>query len=248
MAISYVIGVDEVGRGPLAGPVMVCACILPIRLYRGGYRGLKAVLDKEEGKGLASSPKGQKSSRYTQKLFDQIKDSKVISEKTREIVGEQLVLLAPKYFYFSIKSKSAKDIDKYGIAICIKNLVNEVIEDVCSLVGAGKSGGFAADLVDPKKVLILLDGSLYAPEKFKNQKTIIKGDAKEKIIALASILAKVHRDKYMKKIANKNEFIKYDFVKHKGYGTLKHREVIKEQGLSNEHRRSFCEKILQQYK
>ena len=86
-----------------------------------------------------------------------------------------------------------------------------------------------------------MDGGLKAPIEFKKQKTIIKGDEKEKIIAWASILAKVSRDALMCRLAKK--YPKYGFEIHKGYGTLKHRKMIKKYGLSNVHRKSFCRSI-----
>jgi ribonuclease HII len=70
-----------------------------------------------------------------------------------------------------------------------------------------------------------------------NQKTIIDGDAKEPIIALASICAKVLRDRKMKRLAKK--YPGYGFEVHKGYGTKAHYRAIKKNGLSDIHRRSF---------
>ena len=87
----------------------------------------------------------------------------------------------------------------------------------------------------------MLDGGLKVPIEFKNQKTIIKGDEKERIIAWASILAKVSRDNLMVKASKK--FPEYSFGLHKGYGTQKHREAIKKYGTSDFHRKSFCKKI-----
>ena len=91
--------------------------------------------------------------------------------------------------------------------------------------------------VDPRVTRVLLDGSLKAPEEFMYQETIIKGDQKEKVISLASIMAKVTRDQWMKKEALK--YPEYGFEIHKGYGTKKHRENIKKKGLSPIHRKSF---------
>jgi ribonuclease HII len=84
---------------------------------------------------------------------------------------------------------------------------------------------------------ILLDGALKAPDRFVFQKTIIKGDEKEPLIACASIVAKVTRDRLMKKLAKK--YPGYAFEIHKGYGTKKHREFIQKLGLSKIHRKSF---------
>jgi ribonuclease HII len=84
---------------------------------------------------------------------------------------------------------------------------------------------------------VLLDGSLKAPKEYKKQKTIIKGDEKEVVIALASIVAKVHRDKLMTRQSKK--FPSYGFADHVGYGTKRHYEAIKKSGLTILHRKSF---------
>ena len=75
------------------------------------------------------------------------------------------------------------------------------------------------------KTKILLDGSLHAPDIYVKQKTIIRGDEKEAIIAAASIVAKVLRDRRMKRLAKK--FPGYGFEVHKGYGTKAHYRILK---------------------
>lgn len=87
-----------------------------------------------------------------------------------------------------------------------------------------------------------LDGALAAPAQFA-QETIIKGDAKEQTIGLASILAKETRDRYMRRAAQQPAFAHYNFATHKGYGTVAHRTAIAEYGLSSEHRTSYCKNI-----
>jgi ribonuclease HII len=90
-------------------------------------------------------------------------------------------------------------------------------------------------------VSILLDGGLKAPPKYLNQKTIIGGDEKEPLIALASIVAKVLRDRRMVRYAKIHP--KYSFEVHKGYGTALHRRLIKKHGPSVLHRRSFIKNL-----
>lgn len=94
----------------------------------------------------------------------------------------------------------------------------------------------------PTDTTVLLDGGLKAPDEYKDQKTIIKGDEKEVCIALASIIAKVIRDRYMVKIAQK--YPKYGFEEHKGYGTKKHYEAIQKSGISPLHRLCFLQKTI----
>lgn len=196
MKYKYIIGVDEVGRGPLAGPVAVCAFKM--------------------------------SSNFNAKSFGKNKDSKKLTPEKREGIFDRLkILKKEKVVDYSVSYESAKRIDKIGISRAIKNCLEK------SLVKLK---------VKPEQCLVLLDGGLKAPEKYKNQKTIIKGDEKERAIAFASIVAKVSRDTLMCKLAKK--YPKYCFEIHKGYGTKKHCESIKKNGLSFEHRRCFCKNFI----
>lgn len=198
MKMKYVVGIDEVGRGPLAGPVTVCVVACEQNLYK------KLMKDK-------CLPRSGK-------------DSKKLSSQNRLIYSEYLKKTGIKY---SIIDISNKIIDKKGISFAIKTAIKKAVEKL---------------MLDPKECEVLLDGGLKAPEEFVRQKTIIKGDEKEKIISWASILAKVARDALMCKIAKK--YPKYGFEKHKGYGTVDHRKAIKKYGLSEIHRESFCKKFM----
>ncbi|HEY9584070.1 MAG TPA: ribonuclease HII, partial [Candidatus Paceibacterota bacterium] len=121
---------------------------------------------------------------------------------------------------------SHKIIDRQGIAYAIRLAIKRTIK---------KAG------LRPDNCEIRLDGSIYASKEFKNQKTIIKGDEKEPIIALASIIAKVRRDNRMKRLAKK--YSGYGFEIHKGYGTKNHIKAVKKLGPSEIHRRTFISKI-----
>ncbi len=193
--IKYIIGIDEVGRGPLAGPVAVGAFKMPVS--------------------------------FLAKDFGPIKDSKKLTPEIREEFYKKLLILKKAgKIDFAVSYESAKNIDKFGLTRAIKNCLENSIKKL---------------KLNPKECLILLDGGLYAPKEFKNQKTIIKGDEKERSIAFASIVAKVLRDSKMRKLAKK--FPNYFFEKHKGYGTKAHRELIKQFGICPEHRILFCRKL-----
>ena len=88
----------------------------------------------------------------------------------------------------------------------------------------------------------MLDGSLHAPKEFTNQKTIIRGDQSEPVISLASIAAKVLRDRLMVRLAKKYPLYSFDI--HKGYGTLAHRRAIKKEGFCELHRVTFCTRLI----
>ncbi len=94
--------------------------------------------------------------------------------------------------------------------------------------------------IDQLKVLydsLLIDGNRFTPYKKVQYHCIIKGDAKFQAIAAASILAKTHRDEYMQNIALKHP--QYDWHNNQGYPTKKHREAIREFGITEHHRNSF---------
>lgn len=166
------------------------------------------------------------------KLLKGVGDSKALTEKKREEVYELSESLKTKERVVPVVVfKSAKDIDKRGIVVVIREAIKEGLQEVLLKVGA-----------KVEECQVLLDGSLKAPVEY-TQETIIKGDAKEPIIGLASIYAKVERDRYMVKIAKKKAYLPYNLAVHKGYGTKMHREAIAKYGLSKEHRASFCKNI-----
>lgn len=220
----YIVGIDEVGRGPLAGPVTVCAVLCTAVFYKK--------LAKYEG----------------------LTDSKKLSEKNREHWFSMAKLMQEEgSIVYAVESVSPKEIDRIGISKAIQKALNKALVTVVqpqhknyprfTLKGSDtlKNSLHPAQIA-ASEIKVLLDGSLHAPLEFENQETIIKGDQKEKIISLASIIAKVTRDRYMVKIAKK--YPKYGLDVHKGYGTKLHRDAIKKYGLSEIHRKSFCKNIL----
>lgn len=194
--MKYIVGIDEVGRGPLAGPVTVCAVICEETQYK------KLKLSK-------LLPKAGM-------------DSKKLKEQDRNKFQKELKSLKTENkINFLITHVSNKVIDSKGISYAIRFAIKKNLES----------------LMVSKNYKILLDGSLKAPKEYKDQKTIIKGDEKEKIIAWASILAKVARDTLMIKMSKK--YSGYDFHTNKGYGTKKHLDAIKSMGTSHIHRKTW---------
>ncbi len=185
------IGIDEAGRGPLAGPVSV-----------GAFAFLKPTASQ---------------------LFKGVKESKQLSEKKRE-----------EWFFKIKQAKNRGDIDFH---VTLKS--NEVIDTkgLSHAIKSALASSLEALNFKPAKCLVLLDGGLKAPAEYCNQKTIIKGDEKKMVIALASICAKVTRDRLMNKLAMR--YPNYGFEIHKGYGTKKHYAAIGEFGITKWHRRSF---------
>ena len=199
--MKYRIGIDEAGRGPLAGPVAVGAfCVA---------EEFRHELKKFFTGGIVRDSK-KLSSVKREKIFNAMRDAK-----------------AKGKISYSVTFASAGMIDRKGITFAIRH----------ALARALKNLGVPSTASE-----VFLDGGLCAPKEFTNQKTIIKGDEKKAIIALASIAAKVLRDKKM--VAAGKKYPKYDFGTHKGYGTKAHYAKIMRHGLSPIHRRSFLKNLV----
>ena len=220
---KWVIGIDEAGRGPLAGPVSVGLVLVPAN--------------------------------FDWDLIPGVNDSKQLSEKKREEIFERArVLQKEGKLSYVVEMVSAHKIDSDGISICIKKLIAsglvKLLKNSPRTVLGKNNRDNEKSLMTPRRclgvsdVMVKLDGSLRAPAEYVHQETIIKGDAREKVIGLASILAKVTRDRYMIKVANDVQFVSYDFARHKGYGTKAHREAIAQNGLSTFHRVTYCRNIV----
>jgi len=197
---KYIVGADEAGRGPLAGPVAVGV--------------VKVGKDFDWKSKLPATG-----------------DSKQLSEKVREEVyaaARRCRAAHPTELDYAVSLVSAGVIDKEGIVPAIRLAMARCFKKLS---------------LDPTEVFVLLDGSLHAPAAYA-QETIIKGDGKDNVIGLASIMAKVERDRYMRRRAKLAAFTPYDFSTHKGYGTRAHRAAIAENGLSSEHRKTFCGNIV----
>ncbi len=175
-------GIDEAGRGCLAGPLVVAGVIL-----------------KKPIKGL--------------------NDSKILSEKQREILYPQIV----ENSYYKIVFTDNQTIDNIGLSLAIKNSILEILKEL-----------------NPSKTI--MDGN--TTFGIQNIEAIIKADATIAEVSAASILAKVNRDRYM--IEQDAIYPEYEFKKHKGYGTALHISKIKEHGLSLLHRKSFKIKSLRE--
>jgi ribonuclease HII len=95
----------------------------------------------------------------------------------------------------------------------------------------------ALDQLKVRPEAVIVDGNRFKPYQSLPHTTIVKGDGKYLSIAAASILAKTYRDDYMDKLAE--EYPQYDWLSNKGYPTKKHREAIRQYGITPYHRKSF---------
>ena len=185
-----VIGLDEVGRGPLAGPVISCGCYF-------------------------------KSYKIQNEFKDYIGDSKKLSEKKRE---------ASFKFLQSLKND---DVIEYHLGIAN---VNEI--DQLNILEATKlSMRRVVDKFNMENANLLIDGNFSLNYKSYKEQSIVRGDDKSLSIAAASIIAKVHRDRLMKKLSLK--FQNFGWEKNAGYGTKMHIENIYRLGPTIHHRKTF---------
>ena len=185
-----IIGIDEVGRGPLAGPVVSCACIFfDIKLN-----------DKE--------------------LFF-IDDSKKLSQKKRIIAIKAIYKLKErKKIQFSLGMANVEEIDRYNILKATKISMRRAVKK----------------LNQPHTQLII-DGNIDLQIENYPSRGVNKGDQKSYSIAAASIIAKIHRDRYMNFLSKK--YPSYNWSSNAGYGTKKHIDEIHRNGITIHHRKSF---------
>ncbi len=154
----------------------------------------------------------------------EVDDSKKISEQNRERIFEEILDLESKEkILFAIGEGSVDEIEKFNIRNATKLSMKRAYENLI------KKYSLNIDLV-------IVDGN-FIPDISTKAEFIIKGDEKSISIATASIIAKVNRDKLLRKMDL--EFPEYHWVKNKGYGTAEHIEAIKKYGLSKYHRKSF---------
>ena len=178
---KIVAGVDEVGRGSLAGPVYAAAVIFKTNI-----------------------------------ITKKIKDSKKLRKLEREDLSEYI----KKNSIWSLGYASLKEIEKLNILNASMLAMKRAIKKL-----------------KIKPNLILIDGNKSPEIKNYLIKTVVKGDQKIKEISAASIIAKVSRDKLMKKISHKFKNYKWDL--NAGYGTKDHIKAIKKYGITRFHRTTF---------
>ena len=185
-----VIGLDEVGRGPLAGPVISCGCHFKSYTIINGYK-------------------------------DFIGDSKKLSEKKRGLSFKFLQNLKKENIIdFHLGIANVHEIDNLNILEATKLSMKRVI-----------------DKFNLKNAKLIIDGNFSLNYKSYKEQSIINGDNKSLSIAAASIIAKVHRDRLMKKLSIK--FQNFGWEKNAGYGTKMHIENIHRFGPTIHHRKTF---------
>ncbi len=210
---EIVIGVDEAGRGPLAGPVFAGAVAL-----------------KAEGVAIYDS-------RFM-KLLRGVNDSKKLSAKKRQEIYEELI--KSRFIAWAEGRVGPVVIDRINILEATKLAMKRAVCGLSKkLTEVRPLESFPEDgplLSLKQKKFLLLDGNFPLNLDIP-QKSIIRGDQKVFSIAAASIIAKVRRDRLMVKYAKR--FPPYGFEKHKGYPTRLHRQMLVKYGPCKIHRESF---------
>jgi ribonuclease HII len=206
----YIIGIDEVGRGALAGPVVVSAAAVP----KSAWRML----------------------RNAERILGKLKDSKKLSSRKREAwVGyfkkyPSIIVMSARIYPRGIEKMNISAaankaaLNAYARLIAINE---ERIGKYAVFLDGGLYLGNGKGDMEKEKL----------KKEIKNAETVIKGDEKITAIKIASIVAKVSRDNYMSRLSKK--YPEYGFDIHKGYGTKAHFRAIRKYGSSSVHRKSF---------
>ena len=194
---KIVFGIDEVGRGPLAGPVIAVA----ITVSR-------------------PTPRPQ-----AEEWGGRVRDSKKLTPKQRE--DTYAFLKESPEVFWAVSRVGEKIIDKINILQATKLAMEKAVLSLEKKIGK-------------RAEMLLIDGN-FGIELVRPQESIIKGDETVFLISLASIVAKVERDRLMQKMHKK--YPQYGFDKHKGYGTKQHYRMIAQHGICQIHRKSFNLKL-----
>jgi len=184
---DIIIGVDEAGRGPLAGPVVAGA----VNLLSARFK-------------------------------NRIDDSKKLTARERESAFPEIIAKS----VFGIGIVDEKTIDRVNILVATHMAMEKAIAALIEKL----------DNPDKKRIHLLIDGDIRLKTGLASW-PIIRGDAKSKSIACASIIAKVSRDRMMSEYDK--VYPQYGFIRHKGYPTKMHKLAIRKFGLSGIHRKTF---------
>ena len=211
-AASFVIGVDEAGRGPLAGPVVAGAVVLPAGGADGGIVGLA--------------------------------DSKKLSARRRAVLEE--VILARCHWALGVVE--VEEIDRINIFAATMKAMTLAVAALMEKIRAEMMGAkmMGAEMMGAEMMgatpLVLVDGNLTPQGRVAEWcwpvRAIVGGDASEPVISAASIIAKEHRDRLMRALAQAHPG--YGWERNAGYGTREHMEALNRLGPTPHHRRSFA--------
>lgn len=198
-------GVDEVGRGCLAGPVCIGICSIPREIFDNKWH---------EFRNLG------------------IHDSKCLSAKKREAIVHAVHQM---HIPFAVGISSVAEINSLGISRSVTQAIRRGYNALAHKIGSKVNLNYT-----------YLDGSIKPPSCIHNYSVITGGDRTVLSIALASIIAKVVRDKYMYVLHRYHP--QYGWGENMGYATNHHRSAIQKYGITNHHRTLYCRNVLGQHR
>ena len=215
---DWLIGIDEAGRGCLAGPVTAAACVL----QRDFFQSPRAL-----------------------QLSAAINDSKQLSAPARAAQWTVLeTLRAEGLLDFEVASSSVAEIAAHNILGATRLAMRRALEGLAARAAGWELPLLACDgplfAASAGRVQLLVDGRPLKPFPYTHT-GIVKGDGRSLAIAMASIAAKVTRDAEMLRLAA--DYPQYGFAQHKGYGTAAHRAALQAHGASAVHRALFLRKL-----
>ena len=246
----YVIGIDEVGRGALSGPMVIGAVCFAFReklrtpasedkSVTTPYYTIETKIDKLEGEPLVN------------RMVRKYAFAPFFKSEAKINIVENIGIDDSKRLTAKKREKLAKDIKDLSLVHTTVHISNSVIDRIgltkSSRIGVKKAISSLlkkCNYLNYANIFVLIDGldMRYLHNiGLKNQRAIIKGDQKSISIAAASILAKVERDRNMVKLHQKYPI--YNWQQNKGYGTKEHLSAIKKFGKSKFHRLLFLRKL-----
>lgn len=261
---DVIVGFDEVGRGSLAGPVMVGAAAIWARDLGGfsGVRGGESAGRGESGEsgdldGAEAEAAGGASGAGVAPLEvpKGVADSKMLTERKREAIFDELEQWCAAW---AVGAASNTKIDEWGISYALGVAALRALAEVERKlgVGGGESAGIAgssesSEALNNLKIGAILDGPNDYITKALNTFDApdvpipadvtckVKGDRHCATVATAAVIAKVTRDRLMVELAAQPQYAPYEWANNKGYGSAAHRDAIAEFGPSDLHRLSW---------
>ncbi len=222
--VASLIGVDEVGRGAFAGPVVAAAVVVTREFLEGRWAVAKS---------------------------GRVNDSKVLSPEQREELWVEFEKLSTAgQIHAQVGVASVEEIAQFNILGATKLAMRRALEAIHppeAFEPARREPDLFSSFEERKafaptvSARVIIDGLPLRSFAYPHT-AFVNGDARSLSIAMASIIAKVHRDRLM--VALDTEFPGYGFAQHKGYGTEEHREAVLKLGRCGQHREAFLRKLL----